>query len=261
METDGQGSQTVARAMELVRLVSSSSRHGMRLNDVVQAGGLSKPTAHRLLKELVACGMLMRSPDKRYFLGQFAYELGLSAAAHFHLREMCTDHIARIAAETGDTVFMVVRSGPDSFCLDRQTGAYPIKVFSVEVGHRQPLGVGAGGLALLSWLGQAEIDAVLARNAGRLGQYGGLSAARLRPLVQQALDQGYSRIADFAIQGVSGVGMPVLDRVGAPILAVSVTSVSARMSPEHEADVLKILGREVGRMQRMLNNTAPALRK
>lgn len=261
MESEGQGSQTVARAMELVRLVSSSSRHGMRLNEVVQAGGLSKPTAHRLLKELVACGMLMRSPDKRYFLGQFAYELGLSAAAHFHLREMCTAHIARIAAETGDTVFMVVRSGPDSFCLDRQTGAYPIKVFSLEVGNRQPLGVGAGGLALLSWMPQAEIDTVLERNAGRLGQYGGLSACRLRLSVEQARAQGYSRIADFAIQGVSGVGMPVLDRVGVPILAVSVTSVSARMSPDHENEVLKILGQEVGRMQHLLNNTAPALRQ
>lgn len=261
MEKDGQGSQTVARAMELVRLVSSSSRHGMRLNEVVQAGGFSKPTAHRLLKELVACGMLMRSPDKRYFLGQFAYELGISAAAHFHLRAMCTEHVTRIAADTGDTVFMTVRSGPDSFCLDRQTGSYPIKVFSLEVGHRQPLGVGAGGLALLSWLPQEEIDAVLERNAGRLGLYGGLSAPRLRELVEQARARGYSRIADFAIQGVSGLGMPVLDRVGAPILAVSVTSVSARMSPEHEADVVKILSQEVGRMQHMLNNTAPALRK
>jgi DNA-binding IclR family transcriptional regulator len=233
----------------------------MRLNDIVEIGELSKPTVYRLLKELVNCGLLMRSPDKRYFLGQFAYELGLSASAHFHLREMCQPYVSRIAQETGDTVFLVVRSGPDSFCLDRQTGNYPIKVFSVEVGHRQPLGIGAGGLALLSWLPQDEREAVIARNSVRLSMYGGLDERRLRRLVEEARGAGHSRIADFAIPGVTGVGVPVLDRVGVPMLALSVTSVSARMAPSHQGEALHVLCQEAAKLQGLLNNTAPALRK
>ncbi len=261
MQKDGQGSQTVARAMELLRLVSSSSRNGIRLNDLAQAGELSKPTAHRLLKELVSCGLLMRSPDKRYYLGQFAYELGLSAGSHFHLREMCTPYVTRIAQKTGDTVFLVVRSAADSFCLDRQTGAYPVKVFSVEIGNRQPLGVGAGGLALLSWLSEPEQAAVLVRNASQLGNYGGLGVERLRSLIATTRESGYSSIADHAIAGVAGVGMPVFDRTGTPLLAISVTSVSGRMTPEHQADVLRTLSQESAALQNLLNNTAPALRK
>lgn len=253
------GSQTVSRAIELLRLVSSGGRAGMRLSAVVEASELSRPTAHRLLKELIDGGLLMRSADKRYFLGQFAYELGLSAAAHFHLRDLCAPFVERIANETGDTVFLVVRSGADSFCLDRQTGAYPVKVFSVEVGNRQPLGVGAGGLALLSWLPEKEREAMIERNSTRLPQHGGLTAPHLAKLVEEARQQGHSRIVDFAIAGVTGVGMPVLDTAGQPTAALSVTSISMRMTPQHQADVLGVLGREVARLKTALMRPAPAV--
>jgi DNA-binding IclR family transcriptional regulator len=255
------GSQTVGRAIELLRLVSSSARSGIRLGEVVAASGLSRPTAHRLLKELVDSNLLMRAEGKRYFLGHFAYELGLSAAAHFHLRDMCASYLERVAKETGDTVFMVVRSGSDSFCLDRKTGAYQVKVFSLEVGNRQPLGVGAGGLALLSWLPESERDVLIAKMAPQLAAYGGLTTQRLRGLVAQARKLGHSLIADYAIEGVTGIGLPVLDRVGQPIVAVSVTAISPRMTPAHQAEVLRVLQREVARLQDMLNQTAPALRK
>ncbi len=250
------GSQTVSRAIELLRLVAGGGRAGMRLSDVVDACELSRPTAHRLLKELIDGGLLMRSADKRYFLGQFAYELGLSAAANFHLRDLCAPYMERIANETGDTVFLVVRSGNDSFCMDRQTGAYPVKVFSVEVGNRQPLGVGAGGLALLSWLPDKEREAVMERNAARLPHHGGLTVVRLESLVREARLQGHSRISDFAIAGVTGVGMPVLDTAGQPSAALSVTSITMRMTPEHQTEVLGVLAREVGKLGEALNRTA-----
>lgn len=86
MKNSAQGSQTVARAIGLLRLVSSRAKEGMRVQEIVDAGELSRPTVHRLLSELVECGLLMRSSERRFFLGQFAYELGISAASHFHLK-------------------------------------------------------------------------------------------------------------------------------------------------------------------------------
>lgn len=260
MENPGSGSQTVSRAIELLRLVSSGGREGMRLADVVQVCGLSRPTVHRLLTELVDGGLLMRSAGKRYFLGQFAYELGLSAAAQFHLRDLCAPHLERIANVTGDTVFLVVRSGPDSFCLDRRTGAYPVKVFSVEVGNRQPMGVGAGGLALLAWLPERDRQAVIERNAHRLPQHGGLTSSLLVKMVDEARSQGYSRVSDFAIAGVTGVGMPVRDAAGQTIVAVSVTCVTMRMTAQHQEEVLHVLGQEVGRLAHALGRKAAPVR-
>ena len=44
MKNSTQGSQTVARAMGVLRLVSARVKDGMRVQDIVDAGELSRPT-------------------------------------------------------------------------------------------------------------------------------------------------------------------------------------------------------------------------
>ncbi|WP_192804903.1 IclR family transcriptional regulator [Noviherbaspirillum aerium] len=248
MKTSGSpttGAQSVERALALLKLVSGRNRNGARLADLVELSQLQKPTVHRLLQQLVASGLLMQSPDKRYHLGQFSYELGLAASHHFTVRDISEPYLERIAQETGDSAFLVVRSGSDSFCVDRKTGSYPIKVFSVETGHRQPLGVGGGGLALLSALPDDEIETVLLANADRLSSYGGLTVQALRTLIRATRERGYSVISDYAIPGVTGVGRALVDGRGRVLGAISVSSVSQRMDPERQRLVQQILKREI----------------
>jgi DNA-binding IclR family transcriptional regulator len=246
------GAQSVDRALKLLKLVSARNREGIRLIELVELSRLQKPTVHRLLKQLVASGMLMQGADKRYHLGQFSYELGLSAALHFRMRETCEPYLQRIAAETGDTAFLIVRSGTDSFCVDRKTGSFPIKVFAVEVGHRQPLGVGGGGLALLSFLPDSEIDEVLEANDARLSAYGGMTTAALRDLIGSTRKRGYSVISDCAVAGVTGVGRAILDRTGRPLAAISVSTVSQRMDKERQHAVSQILKQELTALAELL---------
>lgn len=254
------GAQSVGRALELLRMVSSSNREGLRLSEAVARTGLSKATIHRLLKELAASGLLMQNGDRRYHLGRFAYELGLVASAHFQIRETCAPFLERIAQETGDTVFLVMRSSFDSFCLDRKTGGFPIKVFAVEVGNRQPLGVGAGGLALLSFLPEQDRREVLEHNDRRLPAYNGLSTESLARMIERTRSTGHSLISNYAIPGITGVGIPVLDRVGCPIVAVSVTSISQRMTEARQQAVLLAMRREVQALREILVGPAAARR-
>lgn len=246
------GTQSVARSLDVLRLISNQNRDGVRLSEVARHCGLSRPTAHRLLRELTSSGLIFLGAGHRYHLGQFAYELGLVASARFHVRDVCAPHLEQIARDTGDTVFLVMRSGYDSFCLARYTGDYPIKVFSVEVGNRQPLGVGAGGLALLSFLPESVRREALDYNLTRLSHYNGLSSQALEPLVEVTRRQGYSEIANFAVPGVTGVGVPILDRAGHPIVAMSVTTISSRMTADHRAQILSILERERQKLREAL---------
>jgi DNA-binding IclR family transcriptional regulator len=205
----------------------------------------------------VASGLLVQGAGRQYQLGQFAYELGLVAGAHFQLRERCAPSLERIAEETGDTVFLVMRSGFDAFCLDRKTGSFPVKVFTLEVGNRQPLGVGAGGLALLSFLSEAERQAALAHNEAILPGYNGLTSELLADLVQRTRDCGHALMVNHAIAGVTGVGMPVLDRIGRPLVAISVTTVSDRMTAQRQQAALSILRREIGGLREALSAMGP----
>ncbi|WP_406624755.1 IclR family transcriptional regulator [Acidovorax sp. SDU_ACID1] len=243
--------QSLGRAIELLRLISAEHTSGARLSDLVAASGLPQPTVHRLLRQMVEGGLVMQDAQRRYRLGHFAYELGLVASTHFHLRDQCAPHLGRISAETGDTAFLMVRSGADSFCLDRQSGSFPIQVLTVQVGKRRPLGIGGGGLALLSFMPREDLPCVLDRIEPHLAPYGGLTRRILLGLVEEARAQGFARITDYAVAGVTSVGVPIRDRGGAVVGAISVSAMTARMQPREEM-VVQTMQREVAALQRSL---------
>ena len=246
--------QSLDRAIELLRLISADHRVGVRLSHLVTASGLPQPTVHRLLRQLVEGGLVMQDADRRYRLGHFAYELGLAASSRFGLREQCAPHLERVSQETGDTAFLVVRSGADSFCLDRKSGAFPIQVLTVEIGKRRPLGIG-GGLALLSFMPEEDLPAVLARVEPHLAGYGGLTRNVLLQLIAQARGQGYAVVKDFAVPGVTSIGVPIRDRAGQVIGAISVSAITARMQPR-EKMVVRVMQREVDALQAARLNSA-----
>lgn len=243
--------QSLDRAIELLRLISFEHKTGARLSDLVTASGLAQPTAHRLLKQMVAGGLVMQDAQRRYRLGHFAYELGLVASMHFNLREQCAPYMERISAETGDTAFLVVRSGADSVCLDRQSGRFPVQVLTVEVGKRRPLGIGGGGLALLSFSPPDEVRGLLDRIEPYLAAYGGLTRQILLELIAAARRQGYACITNYAVAGVTSIGVPIRDRAGSVIGAISVSAMTARMQPRENL-VLQTMAREVAALQKTL---------
>ena len=243
--------QSLDRAIGLLRLISSEHKSGARLSTLVAASGLAQPTVHRLLKQLVEGGLVMQDARRRYRLGHFAYELGLVASTHFNLRDQCAPFLARISAETGDTAFLVVRSGADSFCLDRQSGSFPIQVLTVEVGKRRPLGIGGGGLALLSFMPQDELPEVLGRIEPHLATYGGLTQQILLDLMETARARGYASITNYAVAGVTSIGMPIRDRGGMVVGAISVSAMTARMQPREDF-VVQTLQREIAALQKTL---------
>lgn len=244
--------QSLDRAISLLRLVATAYKDGMRLSEIVQASGLPQPTAHRLLKQLIAGGLVTQDREKRYRLGHFAYELGLAASAHHGLKEMARAHMAEIAMRTGDTVFLSVRSGEDSFCLERQEGIFPIKVLPVEVGHRRPLGIGGGGLALLSFLPEADREPILEKIAPLLGGYGGLDVGILRELIAESRSNGYSVISNYAVPGVTSIGHPIFDRYGAVIAAASVSGITDRMAGQRRGMIISCLANECRALQERL---------
>src|SRR5512139_992341 len=163
------GTQSIERALWLLREIAAHNRSGSRLLDLATRTGLQRPTVHRMLKCLATESMVQQDPDShRYFLGPMVFELGLTATPRFNLREICHPALTRIAEATGDTVFLTQRSGLDSVCIDRHEGTFPIKTFTLEVGMRRPLGVGTGSLSILAALPEEEFRSIIASNEPRL---------------------------------------------------------------------------------------------
>jgi DNA-binding IclR family transcriptional regulator len=242
--SDVAGAQTIRRAIRVLQLIAAHAPEGMRLVDVARQMELERPTAHRLLKALTVEGMVVQvAHSRRYSLGPMLFELGIAATHQFNLKEVSQPVVAQLAEETGDTSFLFLRSGYDAVCISRIQGSYPIQTPSVPVGSRQPLGVSAGGLALLAAFPAAP----------RLGAYGDLDAGEVLELCALAKLSDYAVIGNRAVPGVRAIGLPVFNAAGSPIAALTVAATQARMTDQRIAAILPRLRHAVRQLTRLLH--------
>lgn len=253
------GTQSIQRAALLVRLIASRSQPGSRLADVVQHSQLERSTVRRMLKCLIEEGFVRQDAEsRRYALGPLVFELGLAAAPQFNLVDICRPALARLAEATGDTVFLTVRSGYDTVCIDRKEGSYPIKTLTLDVGTRRPLGAGAGGLALLMPLPDPEVKAIVNANAVQLRGYNNLTVPSLTAMLQRARELGYALNDNHITAGATSIGLPIISRYGQPFAAISVGAISSRMSAERQRKVAALLRKEVRTVEKALSEATRA---
>jgi DNA-binding IclR family transcriptional regulator len=246
------GTQSIERALTLLRELAAHNRSGSRLLDLATRTGLQRPTVHRMLKCLAEESMVQQDPDThRYFLGAMVFELGLTATPRFNLRETCHPALTRIAEATGDTVFLTQRSGLDTVCLDRREGAFPIKTFTLEIGMRRPLGVGTGSLAILSALPEDEIQKVVGANSVRLPEYG-LNPGALLAQVKRSQKLGFAMREMPGLAGVRSVGQALRNQSGIAFAALSVSTITSRMSEKRATEVAHLLKSESRQIERQI---------
>lgn len=234
------GSRTLRRGLHLLDAVLKSGRDGLRVVDLCRAAGLQRATVYRLLATLVESGYVAAHGRFRYVSGPRLAEHAKSVVpSDFAARLQPV--LARVSAACGDAAFAIVREGPASHCIARQVGTHPVQVLVIQVGTRQPLGVGAAGLALLAALPDEEVAAAIAANSPALGRYGSMTPDRMKIMVRAARERGWSVIGNHATHGVLAVGMAVLGRDGAPVAAISVASIVDRMPRERQQLIVRLM--------------------
>jgi len=248
------GTQSIERASLIMRVLASRNGAGVRLIDVTRCTKLEHSTVHRILKCLVAEKLVYRNPhSRRYHLGHLIFEFGLAAASEFNLRAVCQPSMTRLAEKTGDTVFLSVRSGFDTVCLDRREGSFPIKTLTLDVGTRRPLGVGAIGIALIMLLSDTSISEILNATARQLVSYGDLTVPGVQALVHRARGLGFAVNDRPVTPGAISVGMAIRSKYGAPFLALSIGAISSRMGSQRQQEIAEMLKQEITMLEGSLN--------
>ncbi|WP_020202281.1 MULTISPECIES: IclR family transcriptional regulator [Cupriavidus] len=250
------GTQTLHRAVALLRLITANNRGGIRLVDLYRRVGIERPTAHRILQGMIAEQLIRQDETtKRYYLGPLLYEMGLAAAPKLSLRDICKPYLQSIADQTGDTVFMTVRSGFDNVCVARADGNFPIKLFILDVGRHRPLNIGATGLALLSALPDEEVDRICKVNVARTQRKNPrYSLAALQASIAETRRRGYATNKVFDSPAVMSVGMVIRYPDGTPAAAISVSTLATRLGKERTETVVNCLGDAIRSIEDELAN-------
>ncbi|HSD55211.1 MAG TPA: IclR family transcriptional regulator C-terminal domain-containing protein, partial [Burkholderiales bacterium] len=179
----------------------------------------------------------------QYSLGAELLVLGAAALARFDPRPAARPSLLRLANTFEDTAILSLPSGAESICVDVEEGRFPIRANYLQIGSRRPLGVGAGSLALLAWMSDAEVEAVMPAIAARLERYPRITANLLARHVAEARRRGYVVLLDVVVERMGGIAVPIMGRDGRPVAALSVAALTDRIT-ERERLLAVALKRE-----------------
>ena len=248
------GTQSIDRTFGVLKHVIANGFHGLTVAELVALSGLERPTVHRIVQALERQGMLKRpTGSKRYVLGDYCRQMAAAFADRADVRTVCEPVLRGVSEETGNSAFLIGRMGFESICLARAIGSYPVQVLTVNVGSRQPLGTGAGGLAILSTLSPAEQNECIRANAKRLGSYGSLTESTLRALIRATQRCGHAIIGHYSVPGVIGIGMAMRNATGTVMGAITTASIDSRMSRNDQQVAALSIAKHIERVQSSLD--------
>ena len=136
------------KAVGILALLAEEGPTG--LTGIVEATGIPRPTAHRLLSALEVHHLVARD-NGRYKLGLRLLGWGEVAAAGTNLVEAARPVLEGLRDETGESVQLYVREGDRRVCVAAVERAGGGLRDMVPVGSVLPLDQGSGGKVLLAW--------------------------------------------------------------------------------------------------------------
>ncbi|MFS8202825.1 IclR family transcriptional regulator [Streptomyces sp. CWNU-52B] len=221
--TDSQVPKSVlARGAALLRACGESGG-ALGLADLALRTGLPKPTAHRLLAELVRLGLLERVPDGRYRIGIALFVLGQSAPTARELRDAALPFLGDLYEATGENVHLAVPDGPDTLFLEKLTGRRATPIFS-RTGGRLPAHCTATGKVFLAHAPRPPAPPLQRLTPRTLVLPGQLARDLARTRAR-----GFGVNLEEAEVGVSAVAAPVYAQDARPVAALSVTGGTRRL--------------------------------
>lgn len=233
------GNRALQRGLAVLDCIIRGPRTGMRVAEIMRACELERATVYRVLATLIASGYADRNGRFHYVRGA---RLGAAMAEPADsIADRLEPVLRRISEVTEDAAFAVVREGTQSHCIARHIGSFPVQVLTVQVGRRQPLGVGAAGLALLASIPQAELAAIIEANAAALTAYGGMTPARLHLLVKATRERGWSVVGNHVVSNTLGVGLTVPAAGDKCVAAISTAAPMQRMSSQRQLFIVKTM--------------------
>jgi DNA-binding IclR family transcriptional regulator len=251
------GAQAIRRAVAVLRILAAGREAGLPLAEVVQATGLTRPTVHRIVHALIEEGIVERH-DKtgHYAIGGQVPELALARPSRSPLLAASDSVLSELSQRVGDTLFLTVRAGNDTLCVDRRIGSYPIQVLSIEIGARRPLGVSSAGVAILAAMPAAEARKIVAANEARFSAYRTDVPTALAQ-VSSARRRGYNLREVGLVQGTKSMSTWIKTSDHRPVAAITVSAVRTRLGPRRETELAEALLEAARTIERAIGEREP----
>lgn len=223
------GTQSIARTVQLLKVVASRKDIGWRLTDLAAHCGLQKSTAYRIVAALTAQRILRQRPqDRRYVAGPLLYELALAVPAHAAFRDAVHGHLEVLARRLKGIAFLYLRADHEVICIDRVGANSPAPL--TGIGTRRVIAQSTFGISILVALPRAEQRELLqhpetlrALADPALGE----RSAGYRQILLRSRRYGFGVNIDDIVPALTTIAVPVLDAAGRPIASIGMMAPSS----------------------------------
>lgn len=204
------------KSVAILEAVAGGSR---TLSELVEATGLSRPTAHRLARSLEAHGLLSREGPGQWRLGLRLTALGSAAARS--VREAARPVLADLADRTGESAQLYVRRGDARVCIEVAESRRELRTI-VPLGAALPLTAGSAGKVFLAWADEDDRERLIHR-AEKLTPATPTDPGRIRAELAAVRRRGWAESVAEREPGVASVSAPVVGAGGEVVAVVSVS--------------------------------------
>jgi DNA-binding IclR family transcriptional regulator len=223
----------------------------LRLKDFHERTGMQKSRIIRLLGSLQAAGFVAEDTEAAGFrLGPKVMALGrLVSESYLDLAGRVHPALLRITEEIGDTSFLSVVRGTQRMVLAQKTPEDGI-CFNIPEGQLRPLHAGATGKVLLAFSHGALWRKVLEGVLPELTPETQTNADKLQTELAMVRSAGYAVSHGEATRHAFAISVPIVERNGALLGAITVAGPVSKLDADYEAKVASLLKSEAKRVVR-----------
>ncbi|MFQ5566633.1 MAG: IclR family transcriptional regulator [Paracoccaceae bacterium] len=224
--------QSLERGLGVLEAVSAANGP-VGISELSRQLGLAKGSVARLVTTLARMNFLVRDPETRkYQLGLKLWELGSKSITGLDIRSVARPVMEELHEATGETVHLTVLSSEGKMVfLDKLDSTKSIRP-NLQLGAHLPVHCVANGKAMLAFLPENQVAAIL---AGKLRRYTDATIIRkgeLMAVVKGIRETGYAVNAGEFREDVSGVAAAICDHSNSAVAALGISLPSVRMTEE-----------------------------
>lgn len=249
MASQGHGANSVLGKTRLILEAFEIDDADLSLAELARRTGISKPSVHRLARELLEWGMLERS-GKGYRLGMRAFELGSRVPRFRILRDAARPAMEWLHQTTGEVVHLAVRDGREVLYLEKIARG-PGAAKPSRIAGRMPLHCTSTGKALLAHAPDDVVEELLSEPLQPMTHYSTVAPGLLMAQLTRVRADGYAVETEEVTRGYCSVAVPLFGSGRSPLGALSITA------PTFRADVPQLARTLMGTGDR-LSGALPA---
>jgi IclR family pca regulon transcriptional regulator len=219
--------EALLRGLKVLSLFNRE-RSALTLTEIVEAAGLNKSTAFRVVATLESAGYLERQKDtRRYQPGLKVLQLGFTAISSLEFRQVARPYLVKLSEETGETVSLSILDGMEVVYVDRVRNRQIVGVV-LGTGSQIPAHCASMGKVMLAHLGASELESWLKlAQLSPCTEFSKISRKQLDAELATVRAQGFATNNEELEIGLRAVAAPIWDHNGQVAAAIN-TSGSVR---------------------------------